>query len=80
LFRFETKQKIVCFEDTLTGRPQESRRIRITSENTALFPPTRGGEREKGKRDTSLQSMVNGEKSSKTFLMIHPLFNNSPED
>jgi hypothetical protein len=31
---------------------------RITSDNTALFPPKRGGEREKGKRDTSLQSMV----------------------
>jgi hypothetical protein len=31
---------------------------RITPDNTALSPPTRGEEREKGKRDTSLQSMV----------------------
>jgi hypothetical protein len=37
-----------------TSSPQESRIKIITSNNTALFPPARRGEREKGKRNTSL--------------------------
>jgi hypothetical protein len=37
-----------------TGRPQESRIKRINPNNTAVFPSARGGEREKGKRDSSL--------------------------
>jgi hypothetical protein len=37
-----------------TGRIQESRSRRITPNNTALIPPTRGGEKEEGKRDSSL--------------------------
>ncbi len=40
-----------------TGRIQESRTRRITP-YTAIFPPARGGEKEKGKRDSSLKSMV----------------------
>jgi hypothetical protein len=36
-----------------TGRLQESRIMRITLNKTALFPPAIGGEREKGKRDSS---------------------------
>jgi hypothetical protein len=39
-----------------TGRLQESRSRRITPNNIALFPPARGGEREKGKRDSSLKA------------------------
>jgi hypothetical protein len=41
-----------------TGRSQESRNRRITPNNTALFPPARGGEREKGERCSGLQRMV----------------------
>jgi hypothetical protein len=41
-----------------TGKSQESRIRRKTPNNTALFPPAKGGERVKGKRDSSLKSMV----------------------
>jgi hypothetical protein len=40
-----------------TGIIQESRSRRITP-NIAIFPPARGGEKEKGKKDSSLKSMV----------------------
>ncbi len=54
-----------------TGRIQESRSRRITPNNIAIFPPTRGGEREKGKRDSSLKSMVKFSDDS-SFLKLHP--------
>jgi hypothetical protein len=41
-----------------TGRLQEPRSRIITPYNIALFPPARGGEREEGKRDSSLKNMV----------------------
>jgi hypothetical protein len=40
-----------------TGIIQESKPRRI-SPNSTIFPPARGGETEKGKRDSSLKSMV----------------------
>jgi hypothetical protein len=54
-----------------TGRIQESRSRRITPNNTAIFPPARGGERGKGKRDSSLKSMVKFSDDS-SFLKLHP--------
>ncbi len=54
-----------------TGKKQESRSRRITSNNTAIFPPARGGEREKRKRDSSLKSMVKFSDDS-SFLKLHP--------
>jgi hypothetical protein len=53
-----------------TGIIQESRSRRITP-NTAIFPPARGGEKEKGKRDSSLKSMVKFSDDS-SFLKLHP--------
>jgi hypothetical protein len=38
-----------------TGITQESKSRRITP-NIATFPPARGGEKEKGKRDSSLKA------------------------
>jgi hypothetical protein len=54
-----------------TDRIQESRSRRITPDNTAIFPPARGGEREKGKRDSHLKSMVKFSDDS-SFLKLHP--------
>jgi hypothetical protein len=54
-----------------TGRIQESRPRRITPNNIAIFPPARGGEGEKGKRDSSLKSMVKFSDDS-SFLKLHP--------
>jgi hypothetical protein len=53
-----------------TGIIQESRSRRITP-NTAIFPPARGGEKEKGKRDSSLKSMLKFSDDS-SFLKLHP--------
>jgi hypothetical protein len=45
---------------------------------TALFPPARGGEREKGKRDSSLRCMVifreefNNLSDDSSFSQLHP--------
>jgi hypothetical protein len=64
-----------------TGSTQESRIKRITPNNTALtalFPPARGGEREKGKRDTSLRCMVkfreefNNLSDDSSISQLHP--------
>jgi hypothetical protein len=54
-----------------TSRLQESRSRRIIPNNIALFPPARGGEREKGKRDSSLKSMVKSSDDS-SFSQLHP--------
>jgi hypothetical protein len=54
-----------------TGRIQESRSRRITPNNMDIFPPARGGEREKGKRGSSLKSMVKSSGDS-SFLKLHP--------
>jgi hypothetical protein len=54
-----------------TGRIQEPRSMRITPNNIAIFPPARGGEREKGKRYSSLKSMVKSSDDS-SFLKLHP--------
>jgi hypothetical protein len=53
-----------------TGIIQESKSGRI-SPNIAIFPPARGGEKEKGKRDSSLKSMVKLSDDS-SFLKLHP--------
>jgi hypothetical protein len=49
---------------------QGSRSKRITP-NIAIFPPARGGENEKGKRDSSLKSMVKFSDDS-SFLKYIP--------
>jgi hypothetical protein len=54
-----------------TGIIQESRSRRVTPNNIAIFPPARGGEKEKGKRDSSLKSMVKFSDDS-SFLRLHP--------
>jgi hypothetical protein len=57
-----------------TGRLQESRIRRITPNNVALFPPAKEREREKGKRDSSLKSMVKSRDDS-SFSQLHPWLN-----
>jgi hypothetical protein len=53
-----------------TGITQESKSRRI-SPNIVIFPPAREGEKEKGKRDSSLKSMVKLSDDS-SFLKLHP--------
>jgi hypothetical protein len=71
-------------ESKKAAKSQESRNPRVwktgligeskprrTSPNTTMFPPTRGGEAEKGKRDTSRKSMVKLSDDS-SWLSLHP--------
>ncbi len=71
-------------ESKKTAKSQESRIPRVwmtgiipksksrrKSPNTAIFPPARGGEKEKGKRDSSLKSMVKLSDDS-SWLNLHP--------
>jgi hypothetical protein len=53
---------------TDTIQESESRR---KSPNIATFPPAKGGEKEKGKRDSSLKSMVKLSDDS-SWLSLHP--------
>jgi hypothetical protein len=53
-----------------TDITQESKSRRIPP-NIAIFPPTRGGEKGKGKRDSSLKSMVKLSDDS-SWLSLHP--------
>ncbi len=53
-----------------TGIIQKSKPRRI-SPNTTIFPPARGEETEKGKRDSSLKSMVKLSDDS-SWLSLHP--------
>jgi hypothetical protein len=53
-----------------TGIIQESKPKRITP-NTTIFPPARGGKKEKGKRDSSLKSLVKFSDDS-SLLKLHP--------
>jgi hypothetical protein len=54
-----------------TGRIQEPRSRRITPNNITIFPPARERKREKGKRDSSLKSMVKSSDDS-SFSKLHP--------
>jgi hypothetical protein len=63
-----------------TGRSQESRIRRITPNKTALFTPARGGEREKGKRDSSLKSMVKSREEFNELSVTHPSLTYIPEE
>jgi hypothetical protein len=52
----------------------------MTPNNTALFPPAKGGEREKGKRASSLKSMVKSREEFMDSQMTCPSLNYTPEE